>query len=400
MTIAERVQWVESHTQEILAAASSPLYNRWWAGADKPFQFYAFCVEWARLQAWMQEGHAEEDFVSALPCSVDGTCNGLQHYGGLWACADTGAAVNLIPAALPSDIYTDVQRKVVAQLTHDAAEGDDTAAKWLASGLVSRKLCKRPVMTFPYGSKVFGFRSQIAEYLKHRGDNVQESKRLYAETQEIFTSPEGRAKGKPGDLLTGAVGYLASVIGAAIRGTVVKAALGMEWMQKGARLIAGEGGCVTWTVPATGFVVRQEYMEVKQRQVKTVLCGSVYRPVMNVPTDKPAKHRQANAIAPNVIHSLDAAALMTTVLAARQDGVSSFAMIHDSYGTVAGNCALLARAARQSFFKLYTDHAVVPHLHATLLGQMTPDAQAAFPQPPEQGTLDLSGVLASDFFFA
>jgi DNA-directed RNA polymerase len=45
------------------------------------------------------------------------------------------------------------------------------------------------------------------------------------------------------------------------------------------------------------------------------------------------------------------------------EGVEHFAMIHDSYGTLAGDAPVLARCTRQAFHQLYTQQDVVAELY-------------------------------------
>lgn len=430
MAIAQRVAWVEANGEMIQRAAEEPLAVRWWCRTDKdgklqvdaPLMLYAACREWARLLAWREAGLPDHDFVSSLPCYTDGSCNGLQHFGGLLACEDTGRAVNLLPTregGTPSDIYSLVMEQAKAMIVADAADPTQQAPvareakrggkvvvtydpapgllaqRWLSSGLLSRSLFKRPVMTYPYGSKVYGFRDQIIESLEKQGGNGQESKALLAQTKTHFTAT------KPGDLLPYAAAYLAKVTMAAIKATVVKAAEGMEWLQHAARLVASNGQFVTWTVPATGFQVRQGYAVSTRKRLRTILCGAVYKPTVLVDTNEPRSLKQANAMSPNFIHSLDAAALMLAVQQAAQDGVESFAMVHDSYGAPAGDCEVLARAARQAFVHLYTAHDVIGGLRDELAPQVAEDdREALLAGFPTRGSLDVTGVLASDFFFA
>jgi DNA-directed RNA polymerase, mitochondrial len=166
-------------------------------------------------------------------------------------------------------------------------------------------------------------------------------------------------------------------------------------------MVTRTGKCVEWTVPATGLKVRQEYYKMNSVRVKTVLMGQVYKPRISTPTTEPLPHKQANSMSPNYVHSLDAAALMMTVRNAKQHGVESFAMVHDSYGAPAGDCAVLSRAARQAFVSLYTQRDVLGQLRDELLPQVAEeDIPALLDTMPEAGQLDVSGVLASDFFFA
>jgi DNA-directed RNA polymerase len=394
LTIKERVEWIEKHSREICMVAEDPFTHSWWTSADAKLQFYAFCCEWKRLCEWRAAGLPDRDFVSALPCSLDGSCNGLQHYSAAWRDPIGGQAVNLTPGERPQDIYLIVTEKTLSALEADAADGVKYAALWLTSGLVSRSLCKSPTMTYAYGSKLYGFKRTLLHKLAHEGETREEQDAQWERVVAHFTDAEGVSQIKP------ACGYLAKIILGCIKGTVMAAAQGMTWLQNFARLVVGSGNCVAWTVPGTCFPVRQEYFNLKSLRVDTVLCGTVFKPCIALPTDKPARRKQSNAVAPNVIHSLDAAALMLTVRMASERGVSSFQMIHDSYGAPAGDCAVLAHCTRQAFYDLYTEQPVVAQLAAQFGSQVAEKYAEEIEAPPPAGTLDLSKVLESAFFFA
>lgn len=71
--------------------------GRWWAGAEKPWQCLAACIE---VRDALASGNPEA-FRSRLPVQMDGSCNGLQHYAALGRDSTGGAAVNLRPATRP-----------------------------------------------------------------------------------------------------------------------------------------------------------------------------------------------------------------------------------------------------------------------------------------------------------
>ncbi|RWM72882.1 DNA-directed RNA polymerase [Mesorhizobium sp.] len=106
----ERVKWVWDNNLMIQRCAVDPLENLWWTEADKPWCFLAFCFEWDQYRNW------PETFVSHLPIALDGSCNGLQHFSAMLLDSVGGAAVNLIPAKKPQDIYQVVADRVMAQL--------------------------------------------------------------------------------------------------------------------------------------------------------------------------------------------------------------------------------------------------------------------------------------------
>ena len=380
MTLDERLALVTSLSQRMAETAAEPMADLWWTEAEKPLQFYAACVEWA---GYVAQG---ESYVCSMPVGMDGTCNGLQHFAAALRDPQGGAAVNLVPQERPQDVYADIASRVTALLTAEAAR-NPLAQKWLDSGLVDRKLCKRPTMTFGYGSGKFGFAEQIREDLESR-DN-------WPAIKVLFT---GDRNGKASVQTQEMAALAARHIWTALADVVVAAFGARKWLQDCARVLSKENKPVKWTVPVTGFKVSQRYFRQTKRQLKTIIAGTLVRPLSFSNTDKVDGYRQANGIAPNVIHSLDAAALMLAVTQAAAEGVESFGMIHDSYSTIPADAAVLARAARFGFVKLYRERNVFGELGDQFQAQVTEGTE--MPPLPPMGTLDISAVLASPYFFS
>ena len=140
-----RVQWVRDNQDAILAVAENPLGSNersYWANADKPYQFLAFCFEW---RGYCREGVG---FQSHLPCALDGSCNGLQNFSALLLDSIGGSATNLTRTDKPQDIYQRVADVCIRRLQ---GSSNELAKIWLELG-ITRKLTKKPVMTLPYGS--------------------------------------------------------------------------------------------------------------------------------------------------------------------------------------------------------------------------------------------------------
>jgi DNA-directed RNA polymerase len=74
---------------------------------------------------------------------------------------------------------------------------------------------------------------------------------------------------------------------------------------------------------------------------------------------------------------------------------SAYAMIHDSFGTHACNTDVLARVLREQFYKLYNDNDVLQDLKDQLESQCNVELDDI----PEKGSLDISEVLNSEYFF-
>lgn len=367
VSLQDRIGWVEEHEREVLACAEDPLSNLFWSDADKPWQFLAFCFEYA---AFKREGFG---YVSSLPVALDGSCNGLQHFSAMLRDPVGGKAVNLVPSEEPQDIYQTVCDRVIVKLK---AETATEQAAWAKQWLVlnpDRSLTKRPVMVLPYGGTMFSCREYVIDWLGERKDCPW-----------------------PDDALFGPATYMAKLIWTSIGEVVVAARQAMDWLQKAARAAAANGKAVEWTTP-DGFPVMQAYQEMATRAVDTVL-GERIQLVLRTPTEKLDKRRQANGISPNFVHSMDATALRLYVLLAWENGVDSFALVHDSYGTLAADTDISAACLREAFVNMY---AGVDHLSSfknTLVEAV--EKPETIPPTPVMGELDMEQVRHAEYFFA
>ncbi len=124
----------------------------------------------------------------------------------------------------------------------------------------------------------------------------------------------------------------------------VAARTAMSWLQKVARAATKNGLTLEWTTPV-GFRSRAEVRpRGTPRRVKTKLFGEITYLTVRENSDEVAQAKQANAMSPNFVHSLDSSAMMLTIDAALDEGITNFAMIHDSYGTLATDTERLSPA--------------------------------------------------------
>lgn len=365
----DRVQWVQERVELIQRCATTPLSSEctdFWGDADKPYQFLAFCFEYDK---YVRSGYSE-DYVSHLPVAADGSCNGLQNFSALLRDKVGGKATNLLPTDIPEDIYSEVASVVTRKLKEKALDPEDThAAEWLRIG-VSRKITKKPVMTLPYGSTLSSCTESVEEWLmEHRAQHTWESLPL-----------------------TKAALYLSKIIWESIGEVVIAARDAMHWLQKCARVAGKHGFPLIWTSP-TGFKVYQGSRQIDVVEITTQLCGRC-RVSLGTPNDKIDMYRQANGISPNFIHSIDAAHLIRTTLACNAENITSFAMIHDDFGTHAGNMDTLHKHIRETFVQMHKD----PWLKY-FNRQNSEGFPYKFPVLPESGALDIEDVLKADYFF-
>lgn len=383
----DRVTWVEENTDMILACASDPFTHRNWTEMDSPWQFLAFCMEWEGV---IKEG---ENYVSHLPVAMDGSCSGIQHFSAMLRDAKGGAAVNLTPQDKPADVYKQVADAVNDHLRQAMVSGSDDertlASEWLRFG-VTRKVCKRSVMTLAYGSKQFGFAQQLIEdIIQPAIDSVVSAQGFH--DSELDAAPWGNP--------AGAANYLAKLIWQAVNETLVAAGEAMKWLQGVAGCVAKSGLPVTWTTPV-GFLVQQAYLDTKQRQVKLTLGTKVVKVVLREEQDTIDARKQASSVAPNFVHSCDAAHLMLTVARAHAQGLTNFAVIHDSWGTHAADSDLLFTSIRNSMVEMYSEVDVIAQFREDAAQQVGEELAAGFDEVPSKGTLDLNLIKESLYAFA
>lgn len=372
LKLDERMQWVYDHEDEILWCAEDPLKFDWWKQADKPFSFLAFCYEWA---GYKREGL---HFVSRLPIALDGTCNGLQHFSAMLRDPVGGASVNLLPSETPQDIYKAVADWVMADLRRD--HGDEKQNSWaeqfLAIG-IDRNITKRPVMVLPYGGTYLSCLDYVGEAMREKLGN---------------DNPFG-------DDLAKALGFLASRVWEGMFAEIKAARDAMGFLQQCTAVLSKHGKQVEWTSPS-GFRVKQKYVSMTLRRVRTMLYGETTYLSFQHQTDDIDKRKQRGAVAPNFVHSLDAAAMMITIDLALDEGINNFAMIHDSYGTLAADTQRFSQLIREAFVRMYEQHDVLEDFRQDVLEALPEAAHKEVPPVPAKGNLVIGDVRRSDFFFS
>lgn len=396
LTLDERVEWITRNSGKIKQVAEAPLEHTWWLDADQPFCFYAFALEWTRIHS--VRGKKPWECKSNLPVSQDGSCNGVQHFSALLRDPIGGAAVNLVPSPRPNDLYQAVSSDCLHALESLSAGGEGDrrlASLWLASGVVTRSFCKRPAMTFGYGSQEFGFASQIVEYCKGLPE--------WESLQARFRYEDANGKTREG--MQDAAAFMATVIWDALRTRVVAAFSAMEWMRACTKKLSKYNLPVEWSVPGTDLYVRQTYFKEKTHQIRTVIGGKLRRPAYYSKSSRVQSEKQANAVSPNFIHSLDAAVMMFTVNAAVERGITHFALVHDSFATHAGRMEEFSKVIREAFVRFYEEHDPIAALHGEFAVRLAQHERVqglepvTLPEPPAKGSLDIRVVLDSPYFF-
>eukprot|EP00258_Populus_trichocarpa_P030230 XP_024446249.1 DNA-directed RNA polymerase 3B, chloroplastic isoform X2 [Populus trichocarpa] len=165
-----RLAFVENHLSEIFDSAKNPVNGkRWWLKAEDPFQCLAACINLSEAL----NSASPHTVISHLPIHQDGSCNGLQHYAALGRDTLEAAAVNLVAAEKPSDVYSEIAVRVHEIIRRDSNKDPATNPHALLAKIlvdqVDRKLVKQTVMTSVYGVTYVGAREQIKRRLEEKG---------------------------------------------------------------------------------------------------------------------------------------------------------------------------------------------------------------------------------------
>lgn len=358
LSLQDRLAWALDHHMDIMLSAVNPLEHPWWSEAADPWCFLATCHE--LYGAWMSPLSA--DFVSHLPIPMDGSCSGIQHLSAMGLDPIGAKATNLCAGLPRQDIYQEVADKIITKI-----DQEDTPESAFWRGRINRSTVKRAVMTTPYGVTSGGIARQLL------ADGFVED-------------------APPGDR-TALAAYLRDRLTAALAETVVAAKEIMGWLQDTAMALAKANLPLIWATPV-GSRFRQAYHEEKVVRVNTLSGKFVLKSDNLEGALCPSK--SANASAPNIIHSFDAAHMVLTVNQGAQEGISAWAMVHDSFGTHACQTTKLNAILRHEFVWMYRQD----WLRAIRDEIVAYAPHVALPPLPKRGSFDLQQVIGSEFCFS
>lgn len=386
----DRARWTDEHWNDIERALDCPADAPEVFG-DAPWQM--FSAAWELREAYRSGD--PESYLCGVPCGGDATCSGLQHYSALLLDEHGGPMVNLDNGdglGNKADIYTGVRDWAVRALEADYSpveRSDDgtgvitlpsgeivskdlyearraTATWWLGRD-ITRSMAKKPVMTYSYSATT-----------RSAGEHV------FNELVEEFKKTGGqfrmRGEGFRDSLFLGR--YLFRGVEAKFPG----AARAMDWL-KGLVKSCGDKP-TSWTTPS-GFMVYQDVRKDKAEQLRLYARQELFKVVVQGAVDETDPHGTEMAMAPNVIHSLDASHQVLTIHRMIEQGLS-FMGVHDCFYTHAGDMDYMHRVLREEFIQMYSGDFL-----RQLRDQLNPD----YEDPPEQGGFDLGQVFDSEFFF-
>lgn len=115
----ERIEWVESHRDAILASVKDYRQEDFWKKAGDPFKFLAWAFEYARYC------ENPEEFKTSIPIAIDGSNNGFQHITALMRDEKGAEMVNVLPhyehgEMVVADFYKSVANRLKELMQSEA----------------------------------------------------------------------------------------------------------------------------------------------------------------------------------------------------------------------------------------------------------------------------------------
>lgn len=350
----DRVQWTRENTALITRIAEDPIstisewenLNEQGKPNGEPWCFLAAAIEYHQCCI------ACTKTTSGLPVGIDATCSGLQHLASMTRDRVAAKEVNVVRGDedKPSDGY-----KTVAQASIKYIDDPDIHP------YMNRKVTKRTVMTTPYGVSRDSARDYIKKALKEEGFDLSIPGRLGKVVDAVYRHAMPEVFEGP-----------------------VKV---MSWLQETAVVLLQNKETIEWTTPS-GFRVIQDLRHPLTKRIETMIMGSVVRAEVGNGFGKPCVQDHVGAIAPNLVHSLDASLLH--LLFTDPDVDYPFTVIHD---------CILGRSCDISSLmdKVRLHHAEI--YKGSPLEDWARQVGVELPEGLMKNTLDLDEVLDSPYFF-
>jgi len=364
-----RIKWVEDNLNNIKDTARDPFEMRWFWISDKKKKNPSF----QRLAAIFEL--CRTDGLTQLPIQMDGSCNGVQHWAAIMRDIDLSHKVNLQHSKDPQDLYGFVADSMTNSMKEDIKNdsADPNTRGWAELFLnhwdnkIPRSVCKRAVMTDPYGVTFYGIRR--------------------------YCKSEGHLDWVGKDRIAGAVMELATYIDKCLKNTLTNANKGKVWLKQVADIASNMGKNLEWTTPC-GFKVVHQYYEILTRRSVAKLFNMKELNFGSIDSSQIDDDQVNLAVSPNYIHSLDAAHMWLTMNRMINSGITNFSFVQDSYGCAAPYVSMMRQYTKEEFYEMHKE---------PLLNKLKEELQlllgVELPAIPECGNFEVSSVLEADYFF-
>jgi len=166
-----------------------------------------------------------------------------------------------------------------------------------------------------------------------------------------------------------------------------------DWFAKCAKVVAATGEPVKWMSPL-GLPCVQPYKYVSEKQILDTVLQKISM-AASFDSQPVNKSKNSTAFPPNYVHSIDSTHMMLTAIECHKRGIT-FAAVHDSFWTHAGNVNQMNKILRDQFVDLHSSP-LIDNLNENFSSRYPHEK---FPEIPDKGDFDLQEVKRSTYFFS
>lgn len=387
----EMIKWIDSHQNIIFQTAEDPYKNQdFLEEASDKYLFLAFCLEWHKIHF-----ASKNTRTTSLPVYVDGTCNGFQHYSALLRDERGAESVNLIPSSKPKDFY-----EVVAQAIHRhirLEHPNDPLLNELTSTYINRKTLKPSIISAGYGSHHSKRAVKLANLILSKVTSSQATPDHLVDIATETNVKRNNFVPKPSKTLIDSCHKIERALNSCIEEHNPAFFKIFSWIKKTSKIVSETGECLTWTnsagLPVCNCYYKHPLIEVSVQinYKRHRISFKDYSFNGTLPLDLKQIRR---SIAPNYIHSVDAAHAAKLIDVCSKSSINSLASVHDSFGTHATNMETMHKLIRETFVEIHSNNQI-----KLFKEEIEQRHSVKLPELPEFGNLDLNQVLNSKYFF-
>ena len=354
VSFKKRTDWTYENRDLIEAISNDPItLSSQWENCSEPWQFLQLAMEWNRVVL------KKEKHLWDVPIGADSTASGLQLLSAMRRDPKGMKWTNLFQSESPSTPPLDAYLEVLRIASELAIQKKETS--WLSQYLTSRKLGKPLVMKLIYNASLKTNRHDVREYFIDQ--------KLYPDIVD-----------------NKAVYKITDLIREASRTVFPMAFEALEWLQRLCDQAKKNGSeALVWITPTQDLIelVKFNYMK---KVIRTSHHGDV-----TIGTGEPKEinyKKIASALAPDFVHSYDAAVLKSSF----KDWNQPITLIHDCLKVLPNDMDRALERVRKGFVHVCSGDP---------LARLADDLGVSEEQLPrlKQGTGNLLAVLDSAYIF-
>lgn len=347
---------------EMASHASYPdVYETEWKKADKPYCYMA-CAELIRRYLV----NPELPLPAFIP--LDGRCSGLQHWSAVVRSNAITRHLGMHKEEDPLDIYEKV--------AFDWKETLPEEFKFLAT----RKAAKIPVMTWGYNATMMTAMEHMSKLFGAK--SIWDSMEL-----KYYDDDSGLDRATTSKYGCELYKHMQSTLGALQHA--------VSWVSGCAVAVSKAGNIeIKWPTP-DNFMCLQRKVVGEKLKLKVVLSNGkeFCLEILDFSGEVPNAAKHKSAIAPNVIHSLDATHLRMVARRLKELGLPMI-FIHDSFSTHCNHRSTLYKIIIETFIELYSREYL---MELKTFWESTYGVE--LDNPPELGSWEPESIRHLDKFF-